>query len=116
MSYDLAIGVKVDGTDKFVKVAYCDPCNPSYNIGKALRTSTGWDFTQGEWYRVVDVVPKIERGIHEMRFNKKAYEDMFQKGYGGYGSVIEALQGILTTTENVSEYNGLPLEHFYVRW
>lgn len=70
MSYDLRIAVKVKDTDIYAVIAEPEYSSPTYNIGKMFRKATGWDFTQGEWYKVSEVLPLIEHGIHELRYNE----------------------------------------------
>ena len=49
MSYDLRIGVTVEGTDIIAVIAQPDKHSPTYNLGTMFRKCTGWDFEQSKW-------------------------------------------------------------------
>ena len=120
MSYDISLGVKVHGTDDlFVTIATPEFDNPTYNVGKIIRACTGWNFIQGEWYKVSDVLPKIERGIHEMRFNESSYKNMEpENGWGSTQTVLNALESLIECIQQTTNgwSNNIPIEHLYVRW
>ena len=66
MSYDLRIAVKVAGVPKnepdlYVVIAEPELSNPTYNLGEMFRACTGWDYDQGEFYKVSDVYENIKR-------------------------------------------------------
>ena len=90
MSYDIRIGVKVADTDIIAVIAEPEYSSPTYNIGTMLRKCMDWDFKQGEWYRVTDALLHIERGIHELRFNRKAYKQYDDPG--GWGRLPPRLK------------------------
>ena len=74
MSYDIEFGVKVADADGLIaKIGEPEFSSPTYNIGTMLRKCMDWDFKQSKWYKVTDVLPNIERGLHEITFNEKAY-------------------------------------------
>lgn len=120
MSYDIRIGVKVADTDIIAVIAEPEYSSPTYNIGTMLRKCMDWDFKQGEWYRVTDALPHIERGIHELRFNRKAYKQYDDPG--GWGTTSSALEAIESLAQCIAnQYNGwtwqdIPPEHLYLRW
>lgn len=124
MSYDLALAVKVHGAENlYAKIARPDFADPTYNVGTIIRKCTGWDFKQGEWYRVKDVLPLIERGIHEMRVNAWAYKQYEpENGWGSTKTVLEALESLLKCIYEEAESfawdgcSSVPIEHLYVKW
>jgi len=75
MSYDIRFGVKVAEApeDCYAVIGEPEYSSPTYNVGTIFRESMDWDFEQGKWYKVTDVIPKLERGVHELSFNAKAY-------------------------------------------
>ena len=74
MSYDLRLGVKVQGAeDLYAVIDEPELSSPTYNIGAMLRACTGWDFNQGEWYNAVEVLPLIQHGINELKFHERNY-------------------------------------------
>lgn len=124
MSYDIEFGVRVYGTDHIERITYSDPPHPTYNVGQMIRACTGWDFNQCEWYKLTDVIFNIEKGIHEMRFNREAYNEYLPRnGWGSYNTVLtvlKTLEGILNTARELNDCRGEEgfnlIEHLYVRW
>lgn len=121
MSYDLRLAVKVEDTDIFAVIAEPERHSPTYNLGDMFRACTGWDFEQGEFYRVSEVLPKIEHGISELKFNRKAYVKYEpDNGWGTTGSAIAALESLLECIrENIEggyTWNEIPLDKLYVAW
>lgn len=44
MSYSIGIYVKVEGCNKYAKIAYPDYSSPTYNLGKLFRACMDWNF------------------------------------------------------------------------
>lgn len=113
MSYNLSIGVKVAGVeDLIVEIGRPLYDSPTYNLGDMFRACMDWDYEQGVWYKVSDVLPKVERGVHELRFHGKKYDK-----YNGQDALI-VLESLL---ECFAEYGpeswkSIPFEHLYMRW
>lgn len=122
MSYDLRVGVKVAGYDDlYVVIAEPEYSSPTYNIGEMLRVCTGWDFEQGKWYKASDVLPLIEHGIHELRFNEKEYFKYNDPdGWGTTESALKALESLLLCIQHEVSgsytWNEIPLDALYVCW
>lgn len=120
MSYDLRIGVRVHGTDIIAVIAEPELSSPTYNLGEMFRACTGWDYEQGKWYRAEEVLPLIEHGIHELKFNRKAYEQYNpENGWGSIGSALEALESLeacIQAQANGYAWQAVPIEHLWVEW
>ena len=123
MSYDIRFAVKVAGTeDMYAVIGEPERPSPTYNVGTILRKSTGWDFEQGIWYPVKEVLPMIEKGIHELSFNSEAYKQYEpDNGWGSVDSALKALQSIRDWLADDNDWqrgwNGdIPIEHIYMRW
>lgn len=122
MSYDIRLGVKVEGAkDCYAVVAEPEYSSPTYNLGKMFRACTGWDYNQDEWYNVKDVLPLIEKGIHELTFNRKEYEQYNpENGWGSISSALEALESMLKCIADESgghlSWNEIPIECLYIHW
>ena len=120
MSYDIRFGVRVDGTDKFAVIGAPERDSPTYNNRDIFVKSMDWDYKQGEWYQMSEVLPKIERGIHELTFNADTYRSLEpSNGWGGVSSSLEALQSIIDWFGNPWERGWdeeIPLECIYMRW
>lgn len=121
MSYDIRFGVKVAGAeDVYAVIGEPEYSSPTYNNRKIFVKSMGWDYHQGEWYKLPDIIPYIERGIHELQFNEAAYKDLEQdNGWGGTQSSLTALRSIMKwITEDMQwSWNGdIPIDCVYMRW
>lgn len=122
MSYDLRIGVKVAGADDcYAVIAEPEYSSPTYNLRDMFVACMDWDYEQGEWYRVSDVLPKIERGIHELSFNAKKYRKYNDpNGWGTVSSALDALKSLLECIKRESggdwSWNAVPLDCLYMRW
>lgn len=123
MSYDIHLGVKVEGgKDLFAVIDEPQYGHPTYNIGEMFRACMDWDFEQGEWYKLSDVLPNIERGLHELRFNEHKYIPYNSpNGWGTTQSARTALESLLECIGNNLPgsswgWNQIPLELLYMRW
>ena len=122
MSYDIRFAVKVAGTDKDVYAVIGEPerSSPTYNNADIFRKSMGWDYKQSEWYKLTDVIPYIERGIHELQFNREAYRSLEpDNGWGGIQSSLEALQSIIKWITEDMEWSwncDIPKDCIYMCW
>lgn len=122
MSYDIRIGVKVDGAeDLYAVIARPEYDSPTYNLGTMFRKCTGWDYKQGEWYYVPKVLPLIEHGIHELRFNEEEYRKYnAPNGWGTTEQALDVLDSLLACIieQNRGTFteNQIPLEFLYVKW
>ena len=122
MSYDIRFGVKVAGAPDGVYAVIGEPelANPTYNNAQIFRKSMGLDFSTSEWYKVTDIVPYLEHGIHELQFNRAAYVDLEpDNGWGGIQSSLRSLQSILKwiTEDREGTWNAdVPLECIYMTW
>lgn len=122
MSYDIRLGVKVEGGENlYAVIDEPERNNPTYNLGEMFRACTGWDYEQGKWYNVSEVLPLIEHGIHELRFNRKQYEKYdAPNGWGTTHSACEALESMLECIRHNSgdnwTWNDIPLDLLYICW
>lgn len=118
MSYDLELGVKVEGAkDLWATVAIPEFDNPTYNVGTMFRKCTGWDFKQSEWYAVPDVLPLIEHGISELHINTAKYKEYeAENGWGTVHTAQRALESLRDCIYHTVEYEDIPIEYLWVRW
>ena len=99
MSYDIRLGVKVEGTDIIAVIETPELSSPTYNLGDMFRACTGWDFEQGKWYKVSDVLSLIQRGIFELICNRREYEKYNpENGWGDIDSAKRVLESMLPST------------------
>lgn len=122
MSFDLRLSVKVEGADLYAVIAEPEYANPTYNIGDMFRACTGWDFVQGEWYKVSEVYDKICHGISELEKNEERYKKYNAKnGWGDTRSALAALKSLKECIDDMSiqswtRWNVIPKEYMYVAW
>ena len=109
MSYDISFRVKVEGVDSYVDVGDCE-ANITWNVRKIIELSTGLP-----WYNeannglCVDVIPKIEQGLLELRKNPGKYKQYEAKnGWGTvegtmhfYESILEAWKRFISWHEEL---------------
>ena len=129
MSYDIRIAVKAYGAEKgneYAVIAEPEFSEPTYNIGEMLRKCTGWDFEQGEYYRVSDVYQNIVRGIINLREHEEEYEKYNSpNGWGTTVTALKALVSLKQCIDNIEDPNGwtdwtgwntFPKAMLYVAW
>lgn len=122
MSYDIRFGVKIAGAkdDVFAVIGRPEYDSPTYNNRDIFVKCMDWDYKQSEWYKLTDIIPKVERGIHELQFNKKAYKKLEpDNGWGGIESSLTCLQSIVkwVTEDNLWSWNAdIPMDCIYMCW
>lgn len=129
MSYDIRLAVAVagapvneEGEPLYAVIGTPEYDSPTYNLGDMFRACTGWDFEQGKFYKVSEVLSLIEKGIHELRFNGKAYKKYEPgNGWGSVGGALEALESMLECIRkngpgNQWSWNEIPLDCLYIAW
>lgn len=123
MSYDIRLGVKVDGAkDLYAVVDEPELASPTYNLGQMFRKCTGWNYEQGKWYKVSDVLPLIQHGIQELSYHPSVYKKYnAPNGWGTLESALEALKSMEKCIRDNSEdasitWNEIPLDLMYIRW
>ncbi len=126
MSYDIRFGVKVAGItpDCIAVIGQPEYDSPTYNLRDIFVKSMDWDYTQGDWYPIVDVLPKAQRGITELTLHTDKYRPLEpDSGWGTIGSAIQCLRSIVDyfTPGNYSGLAGswnadIPIEAIYMRW
>lgn len=115
MSYDIRIGVKVEGCGEYAIIAQPEYSSPTYNLRDMFVACMGWNYSQGEWYRCDEVINKIERGIKELRTRTSAYTQYNPaNGCGNISGAIEVLESARTRIYECAEE--IPLNCLYFRW
>ena len=123
MSYDLRLGVKVEGTDIIAVIGQPERSEPTYNLRDMFVACMDWDYTQGEWYKVSDVYDKICRGIAELSGYPARYKKYNSPNrWGTVSSALEALTSLRDYIDETSDpdscwgWNTIPKEHLWVAW
>ena len=122
MSYDVRFGVKVEGMNGYIAVID-EPqySSPTYNLREMFVACMEWDYSQGKWYNCIDVLPKFQRGLHELRFNREQYKKYNPpNGWGSIDSAIEFMESVVQRIGEIASgdwtWNKIPLEHLWMRW
>ena len=125
MSYDIRLGVKVEGgNDLFVEIDRPEYDSPTYNIGTMFRACMDWDFEQGKWYNVQEVLPKIQHGLTELMIHEGKYKQYnAPNGWWTTASAKRTLESVMECiSRNIPEGNSLwsineiPIELLYIKW
>lgn len=124
MSYDIRFGVKVAGApDCFAVIGNTKYDSPTYNLRDIFVKCMKWDYHQGEWYKITDVLPKVKHGITELTFNPQKYKGLEpSNGWGTIGSALQCLQSIVHYFgDNWDGLGGswnadVPIDCIYMRW
>ena len=121
MSYDIRFAVKVDGADNvYAVIGEPEFASPTYNNRDIFVNSMNWNYHQSEWYKLLEIIPYVERGIHELQFNREKYKQFEpDNGWGGIDSSLKALQSIMKwITEDMQwGWNGdIPKDCIYMCW
>ena len=126
MSYDLRIAVKVEDAEKgneFAIIAEPEIHSPTYNLGEMFRKCTGWDFDQGEFYKVSEVYGNIELGIINLREHEADFERYNpSNGCGTTVSALRALESLKQCIDEIEDpnswtgWNTFPKSLLYVAW
>ena len=120
MSYDIRFAVK-DERGKYIDVFEPDLPHPTYNIGNMFRAAMGWDFKQGEYYRVSEIIDHLFQGIEELTIHSAKYRQYnAPNGWGSTSGALECLQSVITClrehVEDAYDGNDYSLEYLYMRW
>lgn len=96
MSYDITFKVKVEGCDRWVPVGDCT-ANITWNVREIITRSTGLSWGNEENNGLCkDVIPFIEKGLHELRVNGVKYiKYESPNGWGTVGGTIRFFETII---------------------
>ena len=126
MSYDIRFGVKVAGAPEGCYAVIGEPqynC-PTYNLRDIFVKSMDWDYKQGEWYTITEVMPKIQRGITELTMHPEKYKKLEpENGWGTIGSAVWCLKSVVDyfSPESFGGLSGgwnadIPIVCIYMSW
>lgn len=114
MSYDCEYGVILPNNE-VVHYAYPDLDTPTYNLREIFCESMGFDFEQGKWYRVMEMLPRFNRAEAELAAHKGKYRQMEPENR--FGTVEDAAKCFRDWTEKALDIaDRVPIEYLYWRW
>ena len=117
MSYDITFKVKVEGTDQYVPIGSCD-ANITWNVRKIIEISTGLPWLNEENNGFCkDVIPKIEKGLHELTEHPEKYKKHEAKnGWGTVEGTKRFFNQILEDWERLREEYGDDVANVTTLW
>ena len=124
MSYDIRYGVEsrypdLSG-DSMVVIGAPEYDSPTYNLREMFVACMDWDYKQGFWYPMAEVLPKIERGVRELTEHRERY--LRYNPPNGWGSLDGALECLRNWHQELADpdFWGVtrdwPIEHLWWRW
>ena len=123
MSYDIRFGVRVHGADNvYVVIGAPEYDSPTYNNRDIFVHCMDWDYEQGKWYPMDEILPKIKSGINELITNPHLYKPYEpENGWGGIDSAKKCLQSICDWFYPDNEWErewdeDIPLNCMYFKW
>lgn len=120
MSYDIRIGVKVEGMNGYIAVIdRPEYDSPTYNLRDMFVACMDWEYTQGEWYNCAEALPKFQRGIDELRFHREKYRKYNPPNGLYFGSAISFMDSVVQKIGEIVSGDAeceIPLEHLWIRW
>lgn len=119
MSYDIRFAVKVAGAgDELVVIGEPEYSSPTYNIRDIFVKSMDWNYTQGVFYKLSYVWPKIEHGISELSAHMRDYKQLEpDNGWGSAEGALRCLRSIHDWWIEWSECNpNVPMKCVYMAW
>lgn len=116
MSYDLRFAVKAEN-GKYVDFITPDFAHPTYNIGNILRKAMGFDFNQGDYYRLSEIMEYLIKGKTELKYNAKAYRQYEPSNkWGTVKNARDSIDSILECVTKIVVWYEIPLEFVYFAW
>lgn len=114
MSYDCEFGVMLPNGD-IVHYGYPNLDNPTYNLRDIFCKAMDFEYKQGEWYPMKDMLPRFQRAMNELTFNEEAYKPL--EHYNGWGTVQSAMICFANWIDETFELvENIPIEYLYWRW
>ena len=125
MSYDIRWCVETvrannDG-EKYVVVHAPEYDSPTYNYRKMFVACMDWDYDQGEYYPMLDVLPKLRHGLAQLIEHPELYRQYEpENGWGTLSGAVRCLTNWIDELTNDDKWNCVqhdwPLDALWWRW
>ena len=117
MSYDISFKVKYEGLNQYVCVGDCY-ANTTYNVREMIVKSTGLDWVNcGNNGYCKDIIPKIEKGLNELKNNPEKYRKYEAKnGWGTVGSTACFFKDIIRAWNDLKKWEDKELVDVTTFW
>lgn len=116
MSYDLRFAVKAEN-GQFVDFCTPEYDQPTYNVGMIFRKCMGFNFEQGKYYKVSEIIDNLKHGLSETIINAKVYKKYEpDNGWGSVETVRKSLQSVIDCINLIEEQRHIPMDVVYLAW
>lgn len=125
MSYDIRWCVETvrannDG-DKHVVVHIPEYDSPTYNYRKMFVACMDWDYKQGEYYPMAEVLPKLRHGLAQLTKHPEKYRQYEpENGWGTLDGAIRCIESWIDELTNEADWDGVchywPISALWWRW
>lgn len=125
MSYDIRWCVETvrennDG-ERFVVVHIPEYDSPTYNYRKMFVACMGWDYKQGEYYPMAEVLPKLRHGLAQLTKHPEKYRQYEpENGWGTLNGAIRCIESWIDELTNEVDWDGVchywPISALWWRW
>lgn len=125
MSYDIRWCVETvrennDG-NRFVVVHYPEYDSPTYNYRKMFVACMDWDYRQGEYYPMTEVLPKLRYGLEQLVEHPEKYRQYEPaNGWGTLNGAIRCIESWIDELTNDDNWDSVchywPLDALWWRW
>ena len=125
MSYDIRWCVETVCTNndgkKFVVVHTPEYDSPTYNYRKMFVACMGWDYKQGEYYPMAEVLPKLRHGLAQLVKHPEKYRQYEPKnGWGTLNGASKCIESWIDELTNEDNWDSVchywPLDALWWRW
>lgn len=122
MSYDIRFCVETAHPDNFgnpyVVVSIPEYDSPTYNLRDMFVACMDWDYSQGVYYPMAEVLPKLKRGLAELTEHPEEYRRYNPPN--GWGDLEGARKCLANWVDELEDEYGIvytwPIEHLWWRW
>ena len=125
MSYDIQWCVETVRANRYgnkyavVHTPECD--SPTYNYRKMFVACMDWDYEQGEYYPMPDVLPKLRHGLAQLIEHPELYRQYEpENGWGTLNGAVKCLTNWIDELTNEDNWDCVqhdwPLDTLWWRW
>ena len=125
MSYDIRWCVETvmpnnDG-ERFCVVRIPEYDSPTYNYRKMFVACMDWDYKQGEYYPMAEVLPKLRHGLAQLVKHPEKYRQYEpENGWGTLNGAIKCIESWIDELTNEDNWDSVchhwPLNALWWRW
>ena len=125
MSYDIRYGIEsrypdLSG-DSMVVIGAPTYDNPTYNLRDMFVACMDWNYKQGVWYPMAEVLPKLRHGLAQLVKHPEKYRQYEpENGWGTLNGAIKCIESWIDELTNEDNWDSVchywPLDALWWRW